>query len=201
MKKRNKIIIISLIIIFILISIIIGGYFLLNKKETKTNTPLIINEIKDYNYKLKDNDSKIYKDLFKELKKVLDNKEVNEEEYVKLISKMFIIDFYTLDNKIDNTDIGGEMFLEESIISNFKLKASETLYKYVESDIYHDRVQELPIVSDVVIDKVETIKFLEDLKAFKVECSIKYVKDLKYKDKTSLIFIHKDKKLVLVEII
>ncbi|MEG1351237.1 MAG: hypothetical protein RSC85_01995, partial [Bacilli bacterium] len=96
MKKRNKIIIISLIIIFILISIIIGGYFLLNKKETKTNTPLIINEIKDYNYKLKDNDSKIYKDLFKELKKVLDNKEVNEEEYVKLISKMFIMDFYTL---------------------------------------------------------------------------------------------------------
>ena len=42
----------------------------------------------------------IYKTYFKELSKVLNEKTIDYTEYAKLISKLFVIDLYTLDNKL-----------------------------------------------------------------------------------------------------
>ncbi len=84
------------------IILLVGGYFVYqqlndNKKPKERE---IVQEIKEYNYYLEDNSSKIYKNLFSDLVNILDKEEINYEDYAKTIAQMLVIDFYNLDNKI-----------------------------------------------------------------------------------------------------
>ena len=103
-----------------------------------------------------------------------------------------------------NQDIGGIQFLYDDIQDNFKLKATDTLYKYVKSDIYGNRSQELPMVKDVEIESIENIDYSyldeEDKNAFEVKAKIIYKKDLGYDVEKILVIIHDDIKLSIVEI-
>ena len=63
---------------------------------------------------------------------------------------MFVTDFYTLSTKVTNQDVGGLEFIYSKNKDNFKLKASDTLYKYIESNVYGDRKQKLPEVVEFV---------------------------------------------------
>ena len=130
---------------------------------------------------------------------------VDYNKYVELISKMFIIDFYTLDNKLTNLNIGGVDFVHSSIVSNFKEKAKDTMYKYVESNVYGDRKQELPVVSSVNVDDITQKSFKYgkniDSKAYYVKVSWSYKKDLGYETSKTLVFGHEDKKLALLQML
>ncbi len=197
--KKNK-----LLIVVILIILILGGLYLLNfgKKPEKIKSK-ITKTIENYNYNLYDNSTKNYKDLFDELSKVLSSDTVDEKKYVELISKMFIIDFYTLSNKTTNMDIGGLQFVHKDVVDNFKEKATATIYKFVETNIYGDRKQELPKVKEVTIERIEQKNFkynkTSDSNAYFVKVNWAYEKDLRYETSKNLIFVHDDKALSLVE--
>ena len=201
MKKKKKK---SYHKFFLLLFVLLLVGFVINKHFLKKDNVQVVSEIKDYSYYLESNETKIYKKYYKELEKELDDKKINEENYAKLIAKLFLIDFYTLSNKITNQDIGGVQYLHESIQENFKLKATDTLYKYVKSDIYGNRNQELPTVKDVEIESAETVEYSyleeEDKNAFKINAKIKYKKDLGYDSNKTLIIIHDDIKLSIVEV-
>lgn len=196
----------ALILILVLIVVVTVSLFLLNRKtENKPTGPSITVEsnIDEYGYELKSNQTKLYKDLFKELEKVLSQETVNEEEYVTVLTKLFIADFYNLDNKLTNMDIGGVQFVHSSMQENFALNAENTMYQYVQSNIYGDRKQELPKVKEIVSVEVtqDSYKYQDttDEKAFVVKATWSYEKDLGYETEKTFIFVHEDKKLSLVE--
>lgn len=196
----------ALILILVLIVVVTVSLFLLNRKtENKTTGPSITVEsnIDEYGYELKSNQTKLYKDLFKELEKVLSQETVNEEEYVTVLTKLFIADFYNLDNKLTNMDIGGVQFVHSSMRKNFALNAENTMYQYIQSNIYGDRKQELPKVKEIVSVEVtqDSYKYQDttDEKAFVVKATWSYEKDLGYETEKTFIFVHEDKKLSLVE--
>ena len=162
----------------------------------------IIKSIKDYDYNLKENETELYKTEFNELDRILSKKNVDYEEYAKSIAKLFIIDFYTLNNKLSKNDIGGTEFIKEDMRDNFIEEARSTFYKYVE--VIDGRTQELPEVSsitDVSVEKTE-FKYSDktiDENAYKVSISWDYVEDLGYEKEASMIIVKQDKKLYIVE--
>lgn len=203
--KRNldRYILIAVIVIFI---VLIFFYVKDTLKTNKTNEiEVTVSEtIENYNYKLKSNKSSLYKNKFNELKVLLESNNFDEEDYLKLISELFIIDFYTLHGKISNTDIGGTDFIHSSIKDNFELKATDTMYKYIENNLYGNNNQELPIVKEVTIENIKTVTYNynnnTDENAYEVSLSWTYEKDLEYETEKTLYFVHEDKKLALVEI-
>ena len=144
--------------------------------------------------------------MFGELDKILKKDPVDEEEYVKKITEMFIYDFYSLNDKSTKTDVGGTDFIYGNILENFLSNAEDTYYKYVESNMYNDRKQELPVVDEIKIDSVEQTEFAygeeTDEEAYEVTVSWTYTnKEFNdYQKEATLIFIHDGIKLSLVEL-
>lgn len=205
LKKSVKRFLILLAVI-IVAGIGFATYFLV-KKEDNVEKVKVLKEIKGYGYKLKDNKSESYKKLFAELEKELSKSKVDEDKYVEIISQMFILDFYSLDEKTAKTDVGGVDFVYQDILDNFLENAEDTIYKYVESDIYKQRKQDLPVVKEVKIEskKNDTFAYGEtnDENAYQVEVSWTYKDEKKaegYQDSATLIFIHNGKRLDLVEL-
>ena len=162
-------------------------------------------EIEGYDYILKPTRNDRYKEMFHQLERILSEKKIDEKAYVTQISKMFIMDFYTLNDKLASTDVGGIDFVHTNAKTNFLEKAENTVYKYVESDI-DGRDQKLPEVTDVFIEKIENIDYnynsdFDDSFAYQVDVSIVYKEDLGYPTFANLIFTHEGNKLSLVEVI
>lgn len=194
------------LIVFIILVIVglVASYLVFFERKPKTKVK-VLNEIKEYGYKLSDNKSEKYKKLFYNLEDVLKEKNVDEEEYVKIISKMFIIDFYSLSDKLAKTDVGGSDFVYSAVLADFLEKAQDTIYKYVESNLYGERAQKLPTVSEVKVESVEKMPFTHgekvDEDAYTVKVSWSYTDTSTsngYQDSATLTFIHDDKKMVLV---
>lgn len=205
LKKNAKRLIIVLIIIVLLV---VGGIVVsrLIPKKDEVKEAKVLDTIDDYGYVLKDNKSKHYQSLFKELIKVLNEEEINEEAYVSKLSEMFIVDFYSLADKSAKTDVGGVDIVHPDILGNFLENAENTYYKYVESNIYNNRNQKLPEVETVTVEKVENVSYtygeITDEKAYSVDINWTYTSEefADYQKKANLTFIHKDKKLYLVEL-
>jgi hypothetical protein len=200
----KKIIRVILILIILILGYFLATYIIDIFNSKKINNDQTLTTIENYNYKLSSSDSKLYAGVFNELKEVLTSASIDGEVYVTLISKLFIIDFYTLANKLNNKDIGGLEFVYSTILDNFKLKAEDTIYKYVESNLYGNRNQDLPIVSSVSVDEVNVVTYTygnsKDASAYQVRVRITYDKDLGYDTSKILFFIHEESKLSLVEI-
>ena len=204
MKKRVK----KVLIAILLITVVVLGYLsykqFFGEKEVKEVK--VVNEIKKYGYKLKDNKPAAYKKMFGELKEILEADKVDEEAYAKKISEMFVYDFYSLKDKVSKTDIGGVDFVHPDALENFLTNAQDTYYKYVENNIYGNRKQSLPVVTNISIDNVKQEAFeygdKSDDKAYFVDVSWSY-SDSQFSDnqsKATLIFVHDDIKLYLVEL-
>ncbi len=205
MKKRKlkKKVVILIILIVVLILCITG--FILYKTLSKNQVAeaKVIDSIEEYGYVLEDDQPKIYQDLFKELSKVLQAENVDEEEYARLISQMFSIDFYNLENKVSKNDVGGTMFISTDYVDNFTLKASDTVYKYIEHNLYNDRDQNLPVVTSSSVNKLENVTYeyesINDDNAYEVTVNLEYEEDLGYPTEIVLTLIHNDKKLEICE--
>lgn len=202
LKKKVKV---MLVLSVILIATGVGfiAYESIKPKAIKKAT--VENEIKEYGYTLKSTRNDKYKEMFQELKDILSKENVDEKAYLEQISKMFIMDFYTLNDKLANTDVGGIDFVHANAKTNFLEKSEDTVYKYVENDIYGNRDQKLPEVTDVTIESTENIEYtigtdFTDDNAYQVEVSLKYKEDMDYPTKATLIFVHEDNKLSLVEV-
>lgn len=203
-KKAKKI----LIIVLILALVAVTGIFVYKtffEKETIKEAK-VLKEIKEYGYVLKDNKSKKYQELFKELAKILEKEDVNYEEYASKLAEMFIVDFYSLSDKTAKTDVGGVDIVHPDILNNFLENAENTYYKYVESNIYNNRNQSLPEVNTTTIESVEkttyTYNNVTDDEAYTVKIKWDYTDEefSSYQQEAQLTFAHVNKKLYLVEL-
>lgn len=202
---KKKIIIVVLVIASLAICGI-GSYFLFFNKDETTPLPVIkeIDNIEKFGYTLYDNKSELYKTYFNKLKETLNQENIDEQKYAETIAELFVIDFYTLSNKVTNTNIGGVEFVHKEALETFTLAASDTMYKYIESNVYGERKQELPEVKEVTIanvlnQKFESEKVNDDL-AYNVTLNIVYQKDLGYPKEVNLTLVHLENKLYVVEV-
>lgn len=194
----------GVIVIFIIVGIILFGYLGYRVKNDffKGSERKKLDSIELYGYTLSKNDTEIYKTYFKELSKVLNEKTIDYTEYAKLISKLFVIDLYTLDNKLASTDIGGLEFLHKDLKDNFKENMGSTLYNFVESNIDGKRTQELPIVKDVNVSDVFETKYTynkTEYDVYIVSTDITYEKDLGYPKSMKLTIIKDNNILYIVK--
>lgn len=214
MKKVFKIIIIVLLIA----AFVVAGIFIFKKfinKPDDSKAPVVVeikklDEIKGFSYYLYDNSTELYKELFNELKTVLETKPIDEEKYAELVSKMFVEDFFTLNNKVTNQDVGGLDFVHTSAKANLKLEASNTTYKYIESNVYGDREQKLPEVSSFVSCVVTSEKYnytdkdnnisISDDKSYVVKLTWNYKEDLGYQTSATIRLVHEDKVLSIISV-
>ena len=133
-KKRKIILTVTAFLIIVGISSLIMLFRsninnVITKKKASNE---VIDTIKGYGYTLEKRDTKLFKDKFNDLKKVLSSKDVDFEEYAKDLSMLYIIDLYTINNKDSKYDVGGAEYIVDSAKENYELKVRDTLYKYVE---------------------------------------------------------------------
>lgn len=202
MKKKSDR---KIIILFVIVGILLLGFlgYRVNKDFlSKSNNKKQIDSIDFYGYTLSKSDTDLYKSTFKELSKVLNEKPVDMNSYAKLISELFIIDLYSLDNKLTSTDIGGVEFLHKDLRENFKENMGSTLYKFVESNIASKRKQELPMVKEVNVSDVFETKYTynkNEYPAYLVTVDWTYEKDLGYQTSAKLTIINDNDVLYIVK--
>lgn len=203
LSKRKIFYFVTSVILFVLVCIF-GIKLLIDFKGSSKpeNVKKSIDSIELYGYSLSDKATDIYKQYFNELKSTLNSENIDYEKYATLITKLFVIDFYTLDNKITSTDIGGVEFIHPDLVDNFKLNAGDTIYDSVESDLYNDRNQKLPVVSDVQIDEIKESKYKykdKEFAAYTVKCHWDYVEDMGYDKEATYQIIKDNNKLNIVQ--
>ena len=202
MKKKSDR---KIIFLFVVVGILLLGFlgYRINKDFlSKSNNKKQIDSIDFYGYTLSKSDTDLYKSTFKELSKVLNEKPVDMNSYAKLISELFIIDLYSLDNKLTSTDIGGIEFLHKDLRENFKENMGSTLYKFVESNIDGKRKQELPMVKEINVSDVFETKYTynkNEYPAYLVTVDWSYEKDLGYQTSIKLTIINDNDILYIVK--
>ena len=198
-KTNSKIILLFIVVGIILFSVLFIKVY--NDFIKDNSAQKQISSIEYYGYTLNSNDTDLYKSYYKELDKVLKEKQVDYRSYASLLSKLFIVDVYSLNNKLASTDIGGLEFIHPDLKENFKENMSETLYKYVESNIDGKRTQELPIVKEIKVDNVFETKYTyndKEYDAYLVNANWTYEKDLGYQTSSKLTVIKVDNILYVV---
>ena len=198
---KKKVILFFCILIFVYAA---GGtIYYIATREKKDDKPIVTKKdtIKGYDYTLKSNATKLYEDEFKALKANLEG-DINYDEYAVSVAKLFVIDLYTINNKINKYDTGGASFVYPDGRDNYKLNVQDTIYKYVEDNTNGKRTQNLPEVSSVIVkdSKKDTYKIGDNsFEAYKINLEWSYVQDLGYDKTGEIILIKKDKNIYVVE--
>ena len=198
---KKKVILFLCILIFVYAA---GGtIYYIATREKKDDKPIVTNKdtIKGYDYTLKSNATKLYEDEFKALKAKLEG-DMNYDDYAVSVAKLFVIELYTINNKINKYDTGGASFVYPDGRDNYKLNVQDTIYKYVEDNTNGKRTQNLPEVSSVIVkdSKKDTYKIGDNsFEAYKINLEWSYVQDLGYDKTGEIILIKKDKNIYVVE--
>ena len=141
------------------------------------------------------------KETFKELETILEESEIDDHDYASVLAKLFVIDFYTLNNKINKYDVGSLEYILSSKVDSFRLKAMDTIYRDILDNTYRDRVQDLPEITNVqVLDVVDTTFTLneEEVQAIQVTMNYEYKEDLGYDTEGTIYFVKNANKLEVV---
>ncbi|MBP3920070.1 MAG: hypothetical protein J6D28_00725 [Bacilli bacterium] len=199
--KGKKIFILLFVCVILIISLMF--VFKHNKKKPLASEVEVIDSIDNFSYQLNDNETKYYNELFSNLKELLSSDDYSEEDYASIIGKLFLADFYDLNSKVMKSDVGGTQFVYEPYRGDFELGAIDTIYKFVESNVYGDRKQNLPVVKSVDVTNISNGKYSygsdTDTNAFYLDFNIVYEKDLGYPSTVSLVLVHVNDKLEIVE--
>ena len=199
MKKDKWVIILFIFCFIALVSPIIFKLFV------DFNAPVIEKELSSfeyYGYKLTTNDTEAFEAVYNELSDVLNQEIVDYEMYAKLISKLFVIDVFTLDNKLSSTDVGGLEFVHKDLRNNFKENMGFTLYSSVLNNLNGNRNQKLPKVNDVKInsfDKDTYEYYGVTYDSYVINCGISYIEDMGYQNSITLTLIKVDNMLYIVK--
>ncbi len=195
-KKRTKILIIILVLLIILGAAGFGGYKWYKKTHTKQAVEVkVLDSIDDgYGYSVSDRDSKYYQKEFEELKKILTASTIDEEAYATQVAKLFAIDLYSIDTKMNKYDIGGLEYFYKDKSEMYEKKVMDTIYETLLDDTYGDRKQSLPLVSEVVVNSTEKTKYTlgeadkaKEVDGYLVKLNIKYKEDLGYDTEASVV--------------
>ena len=201
MKKKYKRL---LILIPILIVLIVGFFIVLKIFTNKTEEEVVnvVDSIKDYGYNLDDRDTKLMKSTYEELKNILNSNEIDYSSYASTLAKLFVIDLFTMNNKINKYDVGSTEYVYPESIDNFKLNVEDTIYKHIENNSSGKRKQTLPEVSSIEVLSTEEGKYTineDTYNSYVVNLSWQYVSDLGYDDNAVVTLINLDDKLYVVE--
>ena len=161
-KKNNLKKLFFCIVFVALIMLIYYVYDSFIKDRNTVTAPKVVDEIKlkSINYVVNENDTKLFKDNFEELKKVLNDKKIDNKKYAETVSKLFVIDFFTLSNKTSKNDIGGVQFVYSSYKTDFVDFARDGMYKRVNNSIEDGNNSNLPTVKSVNVSNVEEMEYL-----------------------------------------
>lgn len=200
MRKRYKI---GLIVIGVLLVLVIGVgvlkiFFSKEEKKVDANVSNVISNISDYGYTLDDRDTDYMKETFYELEDILNADTVDYTSYANTLAKLFVIDFYTLDNKINKYDVGSLEYILSSKVDMFRQKAVDTVYRDIIDNTYRNRVQDLPEITNVTILNTENTTFTlddEEMEAIKVTMNYEYEEDLGYDTEGTIYFVREANKL------
>lgn len=200
MRKRYKI---GLIVIGVLLVLVIGVgvlkiFFSKEEKKVDANVSNVISNISDYGYTLDDRDTDYMKETFYELEDILNADTVDYTSYANTLAKLFVIDFYTLDNKINKYDVGSLEYILSSKVDMFRQKAVDTVYRDIIDNTYRNRVQDLPEITNVAILNTENTTFTlddEEMEAIKVTMNYEYEEDLGYDTEGTIYFVREANKL------
>lgn len=190
-NKIKKIIRIIMLVVIALIAIYAIFVAIPSKKNKDEGIENINNK-----YILYKRDSSLYKENFEKLRTILETSPVDNKKYAETIVKLFVIDFYTLDNKNDNTDIGGLQYVHSNLKDNLVLNASSTMYKYIRT------TKELPKVKSITsVDTRETTYKIndKDYSAYAITINWEYDKDLGYEKQGTFIVVNDNGNLSIVE--
>lgn len=200
MKSKYKIIMLIVVILIIVLSVIGVIYF--KSSDNTEETPVkVVDSVDGFMYELKDNDSKLKKELFYELKKELENDDINYQSYAELLSKIFVVDVFSLDNKLNKYDIGGLDFILESEKEKFRSLMGDTLYDILENNFDGGREQELPQVKEILVEGCTESKITidnEELLAYDIVLNWTYEVDLGYDTSATVKVVKKDNKMYIV---
>ena len=146
MKKKYKYPLLLLILVIIVIVGLILFKLFFAKDEVKNNVK-VIDSIVDFSYTLDERDTKLMKDNYQELKNILKEREIDYKEYAKVLAKLFVIDLFTMDNKINKYDVACLEYVYPDNLENFKINVEDTIYKLLEDNTYGKRTEKLSIVN------------------------------------------------------
>ena len=201
MKKKYKVILIIIIILIVLLVVSIVAVKLLNNREN-VDTVKVVDSIDEFGYTLDDRDTELMKNTYNELKTILSAEEINYSDYAKKIAELFVIDLFTMDNKVNRYDVGSTEYVYPDNIDNFKMNVEDTIYKSMENNSNGKRKQNLPEVSSIINSSVEESTFLfgeDEVDSYVVSITWDYVDDLGYDDNAKITLIELDKKIYVVE--
>lgn len=201
MKKKYKILLIVIIILIIVIIATIVAFKFLKGSEPAEPVK-VVDSIDNFDYTLDDRDTELMKNTYNELKTVLSSDEIDYEKYAEILSKLFVIDLFTMDNKVNRYDVGSTEYVYPDSVDNFKTNVEDTIYKSMENNSDGKRRQDLPEVSSIDNTSVETSTFTigeEEHESFVVNINWSYVSDLGYDDNAIITLIELNEKLYVVE--
>ncbi len=205
-SNTKKYVLFCLVIIVVISLIGFVAYKILAVKEDEEKKVYKVNEseIKGYGIFIDDSDTKLYREEFDKLKVNLESSEVNYDEYAESVAKMFIIDLYTIKNKINKYDVGGIDFIYPTIKQNYIDNVDDTIYKYVEDNSNGERSQNLPVVKSIEVLENTKGKFKinsenKEYDSYVFKIKWEYSFDLGYDEAGEVIVINKDNKMYVVE--
>ena len=201
------------VLLFIFILLIAGGlvFMALNNKKNDTHVKKkkVVDKIDNFDYTVSETDTELFKKEFKKLKSVLSKKEVDNKKYSEEVAKLFIIDFFTLDNKMTKNDIGGAQFVYSKYKSDFIDKSRDEFYKYVKNNLDGKRNQNLPEVSSISVESCEGVTASSELsgndfaaidEAYKVNLKWEYKEDLGYQTGATVVVVKDDTKFSVAKL-
>ena len=114
MSKKYKISL-SIVGVFLVLAIGLLVYVKFFNKASYNKKPIVKTSVLDkmdkYGYSLEDRDTKLFKDTYYELKDVLESDNIDYKIYGEKLSELFVIDLFTISNKISKYDVGGLDYL------------------------------------------------------------------------------------------
>lgn len=196
------------VIIILVISLIGFGAYKLLASDSDANTPKVLKKnevvISGYGIYIDDSDTDLYREEFNKLRENLESDNIDYDEYAASVARMFIIDLYTIKNKINKYDIGGIDFVYKSALDNYKDNVTDTIYKYVEDNSNADRTQQLPVVKSVAVSNVQKGKYKiesenKEYDSYTFKMNWNYSVNLGYDTTGEVIVVNVDNKMYVVE--
>ena len=166
MKKKYKRILIIILIVVLLAIISFVIYKILLNNKTEEEVVNVVDSISEYGYNLDDRDTELMKSTYEELKNILNSDEIDYELYANTLAKLFVIDLFTMDNKINKYDVGSTEYVYPDALENYKLNVEDTLYKHMENNSSGKRKQDLPEVSNIEVLSNETDEYTIEENSF-----------------------------------
>lgn len=193
---------IVLILLGLTIVALVVYWFNFRKVEVKKEEKILDN-IKKFGYTLSDRKNDYYKSEFQNLKKALDRDTVDYDLYAESLTKLFISDLFTINDKVSTGDVGGAQLVYEPYKSAFISYAKDSLYSGVLNNADGKRNQALPTVKNVSITNKTQDKFKyagTDYDSYVLTGTIEYTENMGYQSEFKLTLIKVEDKLFVAKL-